>query len=164
MYKVEFVAGGRTRILHRNLLLPLQGRVRQPDGLEVEDLQNPDEEEDEDDGMPGMPKAPQVRARRRNTTPQSSPTQHLKASGKDVYADLRLKVPFDFRELSDLLDGESGEEEDLCTVSLTSNTTASDSTTIRKFVFPFGPYTIQSGRPQYSMSNRKPIQFQYALS
>ena len=28
VYKVESVAGGRTRVLHRNLLLPLQGRIR----------------------------------------------------------------------------------------------------------------------------------------
>ena len=52
-------------------------KIRQPGGLEVEDLQNPDEEEDEDDGMPGVTRATQVRARRRNTIPQSSPTQHL---------------------------------------------------------------------------------------
>ena len=38
VHKVECVAGGRTRILHRNLLLPLQGNIRQPGGLEVEDL------------------------------------------------------------------------------------------------------------------------------
>ena len=29
VYSVKSVAGGRTRVLHRNLLLPLQGRVRQ---------------------------------------------------------------------------------------------------------------------------------------
>ena len=72
VYKVECVAGGRTRILHRNLLLPLQGKIRQPGGLEVEDLPSPDE--DEEDGMSGETRAPQVRARRRDTTPQSSPT------------------------------------------------------------------------------------------
>ena len=74
MYKVECVAGDRTRILHRNLLLPLQGKIRQPGGLEVEDLPSSDEEEDEEDGMPGLTRALQVRARRRNTTPQSSST------------------------------------------------------------------------------------------
>ena len=57
MYKVESVAGGRTRVLHRNLLLPLQGRIRQAGGQELEDLQSP-EEEDEDSGMPGVPQAP----------------------------------------------------------------------------------------------------------
>ena len=57
MYKVECVAGGRTRILHRNLLLPLQGKIRQPGGLEVEDLPSTDGEEDEEDGMPGVTRA-----------------------------------------------------------------------------------------------------------
>ena len=77
VYKVESVVGGRTRVLHRNLLLPLQGRIRQPAGQEVEDLQSPDEEEDEDSGMPGVPRAPQVRTRRRNVSPQSKPIQHM---------------------------------------------------------------------------------------
>ena len=35
VYKVRSVAEGRTRALHRNLLLPLQGRVRQQGGQEV---------------------------------------------------------------------------------------------------------------------------------
>ena len=139
VYKVECVAGGRTRILHRNLLLPLQGKIRQPGGLEVEDLQNPDEEEDEDDGMPGVTRAPQVRARKEEYHPQSSPTQHVKASGKDASADLKSKVPSDFRQLSDLLDGESSEEEELYTDSLTSHTTASDSTTIGNLSSLLGP-------------------------
>ena len=43
VYKVKSVAEGRTRVLHRNLLLPLQGRVRQQGGQEVEDLQSPEE-------------------------------------------------------------------------------------------------------------------------
>ena len=89
VYKVESVAGGRTRVLHRNLLLPLQGRIRQPGGQEVEDLQSPEEEEDEDSGMPGVSRAPQVRARRRNVSPQSKPTQHMKASDQDASAVLK---------------------------------------------------------------------------
>ena len=133
MYEVECVAEGRTRILHRNLLLPLQGRIRQPGGLEVEDLQNPDEKEDEDNGMPGVTKVPQVRARRRNTTPQLGPTQHVNASVKDASADLKSKVLSDFRQLSDLLGGESSKEEELYMDSLTSNIIASDSTTIGNF-------------------------------
>ena len=32
VYSVKSVAGGKTRVLHRNLLLPLQGRVRQTGG------------------------------------------------------------------------------------------------------------------------------------
>ena len=96
VYKVQYVAGGRTRILHRNLLLPLQGKTRQPGGLEVEDLPSP-EEEDEEDRMPGVTKAPQVRVRRRNIIPQSSPTQQEKATKKDAFADLKSKVSSDFR-------------------------------------------------------------------
>ena len=33
VYTVKSVAGGRTRVLHGNLLLPLQGRIRQEDGM-----------------------------------------------------------------------------------------------------------------------------------
>ena len=32
VYSVKSVAGGKTMVLHRNLLLPLQGRVRQSGG------------------------------------------------------------------------------------------------------------------------------------
>ena len=35
---VKSVAGGRTRVLHRNLLLPLQGRLRQEDGMRGEGI------------------------------------------------------------------------------------------------------------------------------
>ena len=156
--------GGRTRIQHRNLLLPLQDSIRQLGGLEVEDLQNADEEEDENDGMPGVTRVPQVRTRRRNITPLSSPIQHLKASGKDASADLKSRVPSDFRQFSDMLDGESSEEDELYTDSLTSHHQSLRFYNNRKFVFPSGPYIIQSGRPQYSKSNRKPIQFQHAIS
>ena len=98
MYKVESVAGGRARVLHRNLLLPLQGRITQPGGQEVEDLQsNEEEDEDEDNRMPGVPRAPQVRTRRRNVSPQSKPTHHVKASDQDASVDLKSKGPSDFR-------------------------------------------------------------------
>ena len=61
VYEVQNVAGGRTRVLHQNLLLPLQGRVRQQGGQEVEDPQGPEDEEEEESGIPGVPKAPQVK-------------------------------------------------------------------------------------------------------
>ena len=105
MYKVESVAGDRTRVLHRSLLLPLQGRIRQPGRQEVEDFQSP-EEEDEDSGMSGVPRAPQVKARRRNVSPQSKPTQHMKASDEDASADLKSRGSSEFRQLSDMLNGE----------------------------------------------------------
>ena len=73
VYKVESVAGDRTRVLHRSLLLLLQVRIRQPGGQEVEDLQSPEKEENEDSGMPVVSRAPQVRARRRNVSLSQSP-------------------------------------------------------------------------------------------
>ena len=76
VYEVKSVAGGRTRVLHQNLLLPLQGRVRQQSQQEVEDPQGPEEEEEEEDsGLPSVPKAPQVRTGKRNISPQAKPTQ-----------------------------------------------------------------------------------------
>ena len=36
VYAVKSIAGGRPSILHRNLLLPLQGRIRQEGGVEEE--------------------------------------------------------------------------------------------------------------------------------
>ena len=148
VYKVECVAGGRTRVLHRSLLLSLQGRIRQPGGLEVKDPQSPEEEEDEYSGKPGVPRAPQVRTRRRNVSPLTKPTQHMEASSKDTSPDRKSKDPSDFRQLSDMLnDEESSEGEELCTDFLTSHTTRLRYN-IRDIVFPSRPYIIQSGRPQ----------------
>ena len=69
VYKVKSVAEGRTRVLHRNLLLPLQGRVRQQGGQEVENLQSPEEEKEEESGISGVPKAPQVKKGGRHVSP-----------------------------------------------------------------------------------------------
>ena len=148
VYKVKSVAGGRTRVLHRNLLLPLQGRIRQLGGQEVEDLQIPKEEEDEDSGMPGVPRAPQVRTRKRNVSPQSKPTQHMKASNQDASADLKSNSSYDFRQLSGMLHyEESSEEEDVvCRLSHLPHYSLRYNN--RKFVFPSGPFIIQSGRPK----------------
>ena len=53
----------------------------------------------------------------------------MEASGQDASADLKSRDSSDFRLLSDMLYSEdSSEEEDLYTDSLTSHTTASDST------------------------------------
>ena len=38
VYTVKSVAGGRARVLHRNLLLSLQGRLRQKDGIRGEGI------------------------------------------------------------------------------------------------------------------------------
>ena len=45
VYEVKSVAGGRTRVLHCKLLLPLQGRLRQQGGQEGEDPLGPEEED-----------------------------------------------------------------------------------------------------------------------
>ena len=95
--------------------------------------------------MPGVTRAHLLRARRRNTTPQSSPN---KATGKDVFADLKSKVPSDFRQLSDRLNGESSDVEELYTGCLTSHTTASDSTTIGNLSSPLGHVTSRVEEPR----------------
>ena len=77
VYNVESVAGGRTRVLHRNLLLPLQGRIRQPGGQEVEDLPSPKDEEDEDSGMPDVPRVPPGESKEETCLPSvKAPSAH----------------------------------------------------------------------------------------
>ena len=111
--------------------------MRQLGGLEVEDLLSSEEEENEEDGMPGVTRVPQVQIGRRITTPQSSPTQQEKATEKDTFADLKLKVSSGFRCLVDRTDAdESSEDEELCTDSLISHTTATNSTTIGNLSSP----------------------------
>ena len=130
VYEVKCVAGGRTRVLHCTLLLPLQGRLRQQSGEEVEDPQGPEEEEEEDSGLPGVPKVPQVRTGKRPASPQENPTQHMEASGQDASVDLKSK---DY-----LLTIDSSDDE-VYTDSLTSHTTASDST-IGNLTSPWVPF------------------------
>ena len=48
VYTVKSIAGGRTRVLHRNLLLPLQGRIRQEDGIRGEGISDSEDEEEEE--------------------------------------------------------------------------------------------------------------------
>ena len=91
-YTVKSVAGGRTRVLHRNLLLPLQGRVRQPGGTEGEGISGSEDEEEARDEMPKVARAPRERPRRA-TKPKSSPTQQREASlVKDTSADLNCLI------------------------------------------------------------------------
>ena len=47
VYTVKSDARGRTRVLHRNLLLPLQGRIRQEDGMRGEGISDSEDEEEE---------------------------------------------------------------------------------------------------------------------
>ena len=54
VYLVKSVAGGKIKVLHRNLLLPLQGRVRQTGGSVEEGITDSDEKRREGcDGQGG---------------------------------------------------------------------------------------------------------------
>ena len=69
VYAVKSIEGGRPRILHRNLLLPLQGRIRLEDRV-GEEGSSDSEGEDE---MPEVARAPSRRSRK-TTKPHVDPT------------------------------------------------------------------------------------------
>ena len=48
VYTFKSIAGGRTRVLHRNLLLPLQWRIRQEDGMRGESISDSEDDEEEE--------------------------------------------------------------------------------------------------------------------
>ena len=143
VYEVKCVAGGRTRVLHCNLLLPLQGRLRQQGGEEVGDPKGPEEEEEEDSRLPGVPKAPQVRPGKRPASPQEKPTQHMEASGQDASVDLKSKDSSAFRLLPEsLLTIDRG----LYRLShFPHNSTLFNH---RKFNFPLGPISSRVEGPK----------------
>ena len=76
VYKVKCIAGGRTRVLHHNLLLPLQGRLRQPEGQVGIDTPDPEEEEEEDSGLPGVLRHPRCRLGRGLPLPKQNLHNH----------------------------------------------------------------------------------------
>ena len=80
VYTVKTVAGGRTMILHRNLLLPLQGRIRQEGGMRGEDISGSEDEEEGGEEMPKVARAPCGRPRGA-TRPKTSPSEQRQASG-----------------------------------------------------------------------------------
>ena len=101
----------------------------QQGGQEVEAPQGPEEEDKEDSGLPGVPEAPQVKSGKRHASPQEKPTQHIEASRQDASADLKSKDSSEFRLLPEsLLSVDSSDDDEVYTDSLTSHTTASDST------------------------------------
>ena len=146
VYEVKCIAGGKTRVLHCNLLLPLQGRIRQQGGQGVEVPLGPDEEEEEDSGLPGVPQAPQVRARKRPAPPQQKPTQPREASGQDASIDL-LKDSSISRLLPESLLTIESSDDEVYTDYLTSHTTASDST-IGNLPSPLGPLLCRVEGPK----------------
>ena len=124
--------GGRTRVLHRNLLLPLQGIIRQEDGMRGEGISDSEEEVEEGDGMQKVARAPCGRPRG-TTKPKASPSQQREASSKDVSADLFGQKPHSLlASLSSpehISGDEDSSEDEVHTDSFTSYTTASSSTT-----------------------------------
>ena len=138
VYEVKCIAWGKTRVLHCNLLLPLQCRIRQQEGQEMEDLLGPEEEEEEEEsGLPGVPQAPQVKDGKRPASPQQRPTQSREASRQDASVDLSKDSSTSSLLPESLLTIESSDDE-VYTDSLTSHTTASDAT-IGNLTSPLGP-------------------------
>ena len=117
---MKSLTGGKTKVLHRNLLLPLQGRVRQEGETVEERVTDSEEEEEEGAVIPQVARAPKG-SPRSTTKPQDSPTP----------------VESSASSLTDLSPPESisGDEDSngenafgFNTESLTSHTTASSST------------------------------------
>ena len=128
VYKVKCIAGGRTRVLHCNLLLPLQDRFRQSEGQVGIDTPDPEEEEEEDSGLPGVPQTPLVWTGKGPSPPQSKPTPPSEASKQDVSDGLSRKTSSSKLVAESLFTLDSSDDE-VYTDSLTSHTTASDSST-----------------------------------
>ena len=63
-YKVQNLDWGKSRILPRDLLLPLQGKLRQEGKLEKENTSVTDVEDDEITEVPSVSILPKVRSRR----------------------------------------------------------------------------------------------------
>ena len=132
VYTVKSIAGGRTRVLHRNLLLPLQGEIRQEIGMRGEGISGSEDEEEGGDQMPKVARAPYGRPRG-TTGSKASPSQQRETSGKDTSAGLSgqkthslLVSPFSPEHMSG---DEDSSEDEVYTDSFTLHTTASDSTT-----------------------------------
>ena len=138
VYTVPVIAGGKTRVLHRNLLLPLQGRIRQQGGIQGKGISSSEDKEEGRDEMPKVARDPQERPRRR-IKHKASPTQQEEASGKNTSADLEsgasvsrllskqqnhslIAAPFSPEPMSG---DEDSSEEEMYTDSLTSHTIAS---------------------------------------
>ena len=113
VYTVKSLTGGQTKVLHRNLLLPLQGRLRQEGETVGERVTDSEEEEEEKAVTPCVTRAP-----------KGGPTNTPKP--QDDLTPVRLEASL----MTDLslhsLEGDSNEEDNYD--SLTSHTTASSST------------------------------------
>ena len=128
IYKVKCIAGDRTRVLHCNLLLPLQGRLRQSEGQVGIDTPDLEEKEEEDSGLPGVPQAPQAQVGKGPPPPQTKTKQPSEASKQDASDESSRKHSTSKLVPESLFTLDSSDDE-VYTDSLTSHTTASDSTT-----------------------------------
>ena len=63
VYSVKCITGGKTKVLHRNLLLPLEGRIRQTGGSVEEGVTDSEEEEEGGAVMPKVARVPKGRPR-----------------------------------------------------------------------------------------------------
>ena len=120
MYTVKNLAGGKTKVLHRNLLLPLQGRIRQEGETVEEGVTDSDEEEEGRVVRPKVARAPKG-SPRVTTRPQGSPTP-----AEPCASTLTDHSPPEY--ISGDEDSNGEEEITYNTDSLTSHTTASSST------------------------------------
>ena len=113
VYTVKSLTGGQTKILHRNLLLPLQGRLRQEGETVGEGVTDSEEEEEEKAVTPCVTRAP-----------KGGPTNTPKPQDDltPVESEASLMTDLSFHSL----DGDSNEEN--AYDSLTSHTTVSSST------------------------------------
>ena len=154
VYKVKCIAGGRTRVLHCNLLLPLQSRLRQAEEQVGKDTSDPEEEEEEDSGLPGVPQAPQEETGKGSSPPPATPTLPSEASRQDASGEISKKTSSSKCMPERFLTLDSSDDE-VYTDSLTSHTTATDSTptNLTSFLDPsLHPKGISKTESQFSSS------------
>ena len=60
VYTVKSLSGGQTKVLHRNLLLPIQGRLRLEGETVAEGVTDSEEEEEERAVVPYVTRAPRA--------------------------------------------------------------------------------------------------------
>ena len=126
VYTVKSLAGGRTKVLHRNLLLPLQGRLRQKGETAEEGVTDSDEEEEGRAVMPKVARAPKG-SPRVTTKPQDSLTPAVPNASS-------LTDHSPPESISGDEDSNGEDEIEYITDSLTSHTTASSSTSADKSI------------------------------
>ena len=116
VYTVKCLTGWQTKVSHRNLLLPLQGRLRQDSETVGEGVTDSEGEEEENAVTPCVARVP--KGNPKNTVNPQDDLTHV-----ELEASLRSNLSFS--ELSS--EGEDSHEENAYD-SLTSHTTASSST------------------------------------